>query len=139
MSSAAAEDGLELGLERYLSKLWGAGVQIKNLQRIPGGASRETYGFDAETQGATRGLILRRDPVGSLIETDRQIEFYRVFVDAKMKDPSVDLGRLLGEPALKTVNEELLTAWAEIKGVYPNLDTETSRAIEHHLCGFDVI
>ena len=36
-------------------------------------------------------------------------------------------------------NEELLTAWAEIKGVYPNLDTETSRAIEHHLCGFDVI
>src|SRR5437773_1002400 len=74
-----------------------------------------------------------------IVSTDRQIEFYRVFVDAKMKDPSVDLGRMLGEPALKTVNEELLTAWAEIKGVYPNLDTETSRAIEHHLCGFDVI
>ena len=71
--------------------------------------------------------------------TQRQIEFYRAFVDAKMKDPSVDLGRMLGEPALKTVNQELWAAWTEIKRLYPNLDTETGEAIERHLCGFDVL
>src|SRR6267142_2318758 len=69
--------------------------------------------------------------------TQLQIEFYAAFVDAKMKDSSVNLGRMLGAPALKTVNQELLAAWAEIKRLYPNLDTETANAIEHHLCGFD--
>ena len=48
---------------------------MRDLSRIPGGASRETYRFDAEVGGKIRGMILRRDPVGSLIETDRQTEF----------------------------------------------------------------
>ena len=71
--------------------------------------------------------------------TEQQIDFYGAFVDAKLRDPSVDLGRMLGEPALKTVNAELRTAWSDIKRLYPNLDEETARAIESHLCGFDVI
>ena len=33
-----------------------------------------TYRFDAEVGGVLRGLILRRDPIGSLIDTDRQVE-----------------------------------------------------------------
>jgi len=74
-----------------------------------------------------------------ILATEQQIRFYGMFVAAKLQDPSVDLGRMLGDPALKTVNVELLTAWAEIKRLYPNLDDETSRAIESHLCGFDVI
>lgn len=74
-----------------------------------------------------------------LVATDQQIRFYGTFVDAKLQDPSIDLGRMLGDPALKTVNRELLTAWAEIKRLYPNLDAETGRAIESHLCGFDII
>jgi len=74
-----------------------------------------------------------------ILATEEQIRFYGTFVDAKLQDPLVDLGRMLGDPALKTVNRELLTAWAEIKHLYPNLDEETSRAIENHFCGFDVI
>ena len=68
-------------LERYLARHWGDDVRVRDLSRIPGGASRETYRFDAEIGGKTRGLILRRDPVGSLIDTDRQTEFlaYRSF------------------------------------------------------------
>ena len=66
-------------LETYLTDLWGAPTTVTNLSRIPGGASRETYRLDAqiagETGGATRGLILRRDPTGSLIDTDRRLEF----------------------------------------------------------------
>jgi len=60
-------------------------VHVEDLDRIFGGASRETYRFrltwregGAERQ---RRLILRRDPPGSLIETERAIEFaaYRAF------------------------------------------------------------
>ncbi len=74
-----------------------------------------------------------------MVATDQQIRFYGTFVDAKGQTPSIDLGGMLGDPALKTVNQELLTAWAEIQRLYPNLDAETGRAIESHLCGFDII
>jgi aminoglycoside phosphotransferase (APT) family kinase protein len=64
----------------------GAGeVRVEGLERIFGGASRETYRFGLRTSegGAPtlRRLILRRDPDGSLIETDRAIEYaaYRAF------------------------------------------------------------
>lgn len=59
----------------YLERLWGEPVAIENLSRIPGGASRETYRFDARVGGRLRTLILRRDPSGSLIDTDRRTEF----------------------------------------------------------------
>lgn len=62
-------------LERYLTRHWGSEVTIDNLSRIPGGASRETYRFDATVDGVVRPLILRRDPAGSLIDTDRQLEY----------------------------------------------------------------
>lgn len=62
-----------------------ADVEAFDVERIHGGASRETYRLrlryrdGAET--IERRLILRRDPPGSLIETDRAIEFaaYRAF------------------------------------------------------------
>jgi aminoglycoside phosphotransferase (APT) family kinase protein len=73
----AADPGGSLGsrLEQFLSSRWGSEVRVKNLSRIPGGASRETYRFDAETNGKVDALILRRDPVGSLIDTDRRVEY----------------------------------------------------------------
>jgi hypothetical protein len=74
-----------------------------------------------------------------LLATEEQIRFYGAFVDAKLIDPSVDLGRMLGDAALQTTNRALHTAWDEIRRRYPRLDVETSGAIEAHLCGFDVI
>lgn len=63
-------------LAAYLTRLWAGPVAVEHLARIPGGASRETYRFDAVlADGSRRGLILRRDPTGSLIETDRRLEF----------------------------------------------------------------
>ena len=75
MTTPDRGDSLGGRLEQYLSSLWNEPVRIANLSRIPGGASRETYRFDAETKRGVRGLILRRDPVGSLIDTDRRVEF----------------------------------------------------------------
>ncbi|MBI1263040.1 MAG: phosphotransferase [Rhizobiales bacterium] len=60
-------------------------VEVSGLSRIHGGASRETYRLRASwrengVEGG-RALILRRDPVASLIETERDLEFnaYRAF------------------------------------------------------------
>jgi len=83
MSPAGAGEGLGQLLERYLARHWGDDIRVRDLSRIPGGASRETYRFDAEVGGKIRGMILRRDPVGALIDTDRQTEFlaYQSFDD----------------------------------------------------------
>ncbi len=66
---------LRAALEAYLGGVSGRRVHVENLARIHGGASRETYSFDAVEDGARRGLILRRDPPGSLIDTDRRTEY----------------------------------------------------------------
>lgn len=56
-----------------------AEIAVQNVFRIPGGASRETWSFDArwreddsEVSGA---FVLRRDPDASLLESDRDTEF----------------------------------------------------------------
>jgi aminoglycoside phosphotransferase (APT) family kinase protein len=63
-------------LQAYLRhKLDAPDLAVTNLARIPGGASRETYRFRARYDGRDRGLILRRDPPASLIETERTTEY----------------------------------------------------------------
>ena len=60
-------------------------IEVKDLERIHGGASRETYRlratFRQSGSSQQRRLILRRDPEGSLIETDRGSEYraYQAF------------------------------------------------------------
>ncbi|HTO06759.1 MAG TPA: phosphotransferase family protein [Myxococcota bacterium] len=68
-------------------------VRVAAVERIHGGASRETFRFRLHwREGAReleRRLILRRDPPGSLIETDRAAEFaaYRAFRDSSVPVP----------------------------------------------------
>jgi aminoglycoside phosphotransferase (APT) family kinase protein len=73
-------DDLSERLARYLAARFEAPeLVVSALSRIPGGASRETYRFRcAHTRDGARverGLILRRDPTASLIETERETEF----------------------------------------------------------------
>lgn len=65
-------------LAAYLTRTGGTPTLVEGLSRISGGASRETYRFEAVTEGARTPLILRRDPPGSLIETDRRMEFLAI-------------------------------------------------------------
>jgi len=51
-------------LRSYLSERHGQPVEVTRLSRLPGGASRETWAFDAILAGTTLPLILRRDPPG---------------------------------------------------------------------------
>ncbi|MEO1101788.1 MAG: phosphotransferase family protein [Pseudomonadota bacterium] len=54
-------------------------LEVTQLARIHGGASRETFSVDIAFDGPngreTKGLILRKDPPDSLIDTDRKVEF----------------------------------------------------------------
>ena len=83
---------LEQRIVRYLShKLPGEGAfSVLSLSRIHGGASRETFRVRVQSKGGgERGLIFRRDPVSTLIETEREIEFaaYRSFIDTSVPVP----------------------------------------------------
>lgn len=59
----------------YLTRLWGLPTTVEALARIPGGASRETYRFDAVADGVRHALILRREPAAGLIDTETETEF----------------------------------------------------------------
>ncbi len=54
-------------------------LRVSNISRIPGGASRETWSFNAtwkeDGKETTQGFIVRRDPPASLLETERDLEF----------------------------------------------------------------
>ncbi len=62
-------------IEAYLSRIWQQPVRVEDLARIPGGASRETYRFDAIAGEETHRLILRREPAKGLIDTESKTEF----------------------------------------------------------------
>lgn len=71
---------LAAALEAYLRDRFSApDLRVEAIERIHGGASRETYRFRASygegENRVERRLILRRDPPASLIETDRASEY----------------------------------------------------------------
>ena len=74
----------ELGdrIATYLAHRWpqATEVAVEEIERIFGGASRETYRvavcYREGDSRVRRRLILRRDPTSSLIETDRATEFH---------------------------------------------------------------
>jgi aminoglycoside phosphotransferase (APT) family kinase protein len=86
---------LREGIARYVGhRVEGAeGVEVEELARIHGGASRETYRarvrYALDGERVERGLIVRRDPPGSLIETDRATEYaaYRAFHGSRVPVP----------------------------------------------------
>ena len=86
---------MEAELARYLAhRLEGASeVTISNLSRIPGGASRETWRFDASWEvggvAQSEGFIVRKDPPASLVESDRAVEyaFYGAFEGTSVPVP----------------------------------------------------
>ena len=85
-----------------------AQIRVDELEQISGGASRQTYRFRLSYKelgkDRERRLILRRDPSGSLIDTDRKIEFaaYKAFFGTNVPVPEVlwleDDPRHLGSP-----------------------------------------
>jgi aminoglycoside phosphotransferase (APT) family kinase protein len=62
-------------LASRLKALWGAAAEITGIQRLPGGASRESWGVQARmTDGTEHRLILLRDPGRSDRHRDVAVE-----------------------------------------------------------------
>ena len=62
-------------LTAFLSTRIGASVEVDDLVRVPGGASRETWTFTTSTPDGERRLVLRRDPPGPPARSERRTEF----------------------------------------------------------------
>jgi aminoglycoside phosphotransferase (APT) family kinase protein len=64
----------------FLSARLGTAVTVSALRRLPGGASRETWAFDAEYEASGlpihQALVLRRDPPGAWVQGRRTDEFH---------------------------------------------------------------
>ena len=77
-------------LADYLTLQWQTPVQVLAISQIFGGASRDTYRLRVATSQAERGLIVRRDPPSSLIETERALEYgaYLAMLDTDIPVPA---------------------------------------------------
>jgi aminoglycoside phosphotransferase (APT) family kinase protein len=63
-------------LAAALARTLGPGLRVEELRRVSGGASRETWLFDAHGAGGVRHeLVLRRDPGAQAGATDRATEY----------------------------------------------------------------
>lgn len=86
---------LEEQLQRWIACCSGSPrVVVRNLHRMPGGASRETWALEVESGGqgdVSRRLVLRRDPPGSHLPGQRRDEYrlLQVARDAGVPVPKV--------------------------------------------------
>ncbi len=84
----------------------GPDPRIVGLERAGAGRSRQNWLFDLEGDGGREPLILRSDPEGGLVETDRHAEFalLRALETSDLPTPRArwldDDGTWLGSPAL---------------------------------------
>ena len=77
----------------------GGAVTIERLRRLSGGASRESWSFDAAIDDGRRlELVLRRDPGSNLGQSERSIE-YRLLEAAATAGVPVPAVQFLLEPA----------------------------------------
>jgi aminoglycoside phosphotransferase (APT) family kinase protein len=76
---------------------FGTPVVIEGLRRLSGGASRESWSFDAVVDGERHGFVLRRDPGSNLGQSDRSTE-YRLLEAAATAGVPVPTVRFLLEP-----------------------------------------
>jgi aminoglycoside phosphotransferase (APT) family kinase protein len=93
--ASPTDAALAATLERHL----GLVAQVRNLHRLSGGASRETWSFDAVTPGVgnkdgdTQALVLRRDPsaVAGAGARATEYELLRAAASAGVRAPEVVL------------------------------------------------
>ena len=73
MTPSLEEVGQKVG--EYLAGKWQIPVSTLEVSQVFGGASRETYILKLDVAGESRGVVVRRDPPTSLIDTERALEY----------------------------------------------------------------
>lgn len=135
-------EGIARDLTRWLAdELHDPALRIEGLRRTSVGYSRENWVFDATWHDGgreqTRAFIARRDPVGSVLETDRRVEFgvLDALSDSAVPVPKVRWldadGARLGRPAIVMDLADGICDYMALNGPRP-LDRRL--AIAHRLC-----
>ncbi len=69
----------------------GGAVTVEGLRRLSGGASRESWSFDAVIDGGARqGLVLRRDPGSTVGSSERSTEYRLLEAAARRRRAGAD-------------------------------------------------
>ena len=129
---------MEAALEAWVTgELGDPAARIEGLRRTSAGFSRENWEFDLVHAGVHEPLIARRDPVGSVLETDRAVEtaVLRALEPTAVPAPRVRWsdpdGRRLGRPTVVMDRADGECDWFVLNGYRP-LDTRID--IAHQLC-----
>ena len=115
----------------------GGEIAISNLFRIPGGASRETWMFDAAWGESRAAFVLRKDPPASLLDTDREAEwgFYTSFAGTNVPVPGMRWleadAAYLGGPFF--IMDRLLGIEAQPRRLMTAAFADARPRIAHHL------
>ncbi|HXM54122.1 MAG TPA: phosphotransferase family protein, partial [Candidatus Dormibacteraeota bacterium] len=90
---------MDVALAAYLTAQLGRPVRVGGLTRMPGGASRETWAFDAEVDGSVLPLVLRRDPPGRPTPRDcgQELRLLRSAAAAGVPVPAARWGESNGD------------------------------------------
>jgi aminoglycoside phosphotransferase (APT) family kinase protein len=132
-AAVTADDAEDVGkrLSAWLASELGpdADVRIEGLHRTSSGFSRENWVFDAswldDGRRVSEPLIARRDPVGSVLETDRAVEFglLHALEGSALPTPRVRWldadGRWLERPTIVMRREEGECDWFVLNGSRP--------------------
>ncbi len=111
-------------------------ARVEGLVRTSAGFSRENWVFDLVSRGGRRPLIARRDPIGSVLETDRAVEtaVLRALAGSEVPAPVVvwsdPEGTRLGRPTVVMERAEGVCDWFVLNGDRP---LEDRVAIAHRL------
>lgn len=109
------------GAAGFLKEKWHQGVDVEQIEKIFGGASRETFRLKLRVGGVERGVILRRDPPSSLIDTERKLEYgaYKAVYGTGIPVPEPlfleDDPKWLGQPF--SVMAEIAGAATDVSGL----------------------
>src|SRR5438093_3033460 len=87
----ARGDELRERLEAFCASKLGRGVELVELNRLSGGASREMWSFTLDDGSTKRRLVLRCEPAGVVSSTPRgpEVELLRRAAEAGVPVPPV--------------------------------------------------
>ena len=128
---------MQAAIEAWVAdELGDPAARVEGLRRTWAGFSRENWEFDLVHAGAREPLIARRDPVGSVLETDRAVEtaVLRALAPTAVPAPTVRWsdpdGRRLGRPTVIMDRADGECDWFVLNGSRP---LETRVRIAHDL------
>ena len=68
-----------------------------------------------------------------------QTSFYAAFVDAKMRDPNVNVDWMAGHPTVRATGDAVQAAFDHLRRLHPALDQHTEAALEGQLSWLDAM